>query len=655
VRVALVTNIVPPYRVPVFRRLAETPGWRLRVFASARTEFDRSWSVDNGGLDVVRVFGLSRVVRGRTLHVPLALPLALLRFRPDVVVSGELGPRSWLALLYCWLAGVPLVVWAYPSRVAGRSAGGILLLLRRALLARARAVIGMGAQAREALAAWGVPPGAIHDAPNAHDAEGLRKALAAVDPEAARLGLRAGLGCRERVALFAGRLVASKGVAELLDAWDELEPGLRDGWTLLLLGSGPLEERVRHAVRTHRRGEIVHVRAVEPAEVAAFYAAAQLLVLPSLEEPWGLVANEAMASGLPVCGSRLAGCADDLLHEGKTGWVFDPRVPADFATALRRAMSCPDRERMRAAARRRAARFGPDAMAEGMRRAIRRAADASRPAPGSPRAMRRRGRLSLRSAAHETATAVTALSRRIASGQWDDLAPPLRALGFLGRELANSVTRASSARECPICGWSGPSFGPQYFAERFREHCRCYGCGSKERSRFAAHYVRSQLAGFFAEGRRRVLDVGPEPYSRRLFPEDVEYVSFDLRSPLATLRGDLAHAPFGDASFDLWLCFHVVDQIPDDGAAMRELFRLLRPGGIGLFDATVRWSEPTRERPESEARFGPLRRYGFDVVGRLEAAGFQVTKADPTERFSAAEIERFGLRRDPFLVCRRPA
>jgi glycosyltransferase involved in cell wall biosynthesis len=370
VRVALVTNILSPYRVPVFRRLASAPGLELRVFTSARSEFDRSWSVDAGGLDVVRVRGLSLVRGGRTLHVPLGLPLALARFRPDVVVSGEMGPRSWLALAYCRLARAPLVVWAYPTRAEVRRLQGPGLRLRRALLRRARAVIGMGTQAREALRALGAPAGAIHDAPNAHDAEGLRKALAAVDREQARLALRAGLGCRDRIALYAGRLIAPKGVPELLDAWDELEPQLRDEWTLLFLGSGPLEERVRCAAAGHRRGEIVSVRSVDPAEVAAFYAGADLLVLPGMEERWGLVANEAMASGLPICGSRLAGCADDLLREGETGWVFDPRAPGDFAAALRRALTHPDRERLGRSAERRAARFGPDAMAEGMRGAI---------------------------------------------------------------------------------------------------------------------------------------------------------------------------------------------------------------------------------------------------------------------------------------------
>lgn len=369
-RVALATNFVPPYRVPVLRRLAGTPGFELRIFTDAITEFDRSWSVDTGGLDVVRTRGLSWVRRGRTLHVPLGLPLALARFRPDVVVSGELGARSWLALAYCAMARVPLVVWAYPTRAESQRARGLRARLRRELLRRARAVIGMGTQAREALVALGARPDAVHDAPNAHDAEGLRKALAGVDPERARLLLRAGLGCHERVALYAGRLIAPKGVVELLDAWDELAPGLRDEWTLLVLGSGPLEERVRHAARTHRRGEIVHVRAVEAPEVAAFYAGADLLVLPGVLERWGLVANEAMASGLPVCCSRLAGCADDLVREGETGFAFDPRVPEDFAAGLRRALTHPDLERLGRSAARHAARFGPEAMADGMRRAI---------------------------------------------------------------------------------------------------------------------------------------------------------------------------------------------------------------------------------------------------------------------------------------------
>jgi glycosyltransferase involved in cell wall biosynthesis len=383
VRVALVTNIVAPYRVPVFRRLADTPGWQLRIFTSAETEFNRSWIVDTGDLDVVLVPGLSRVVRGRTVHLPLALPHSLHRFRPDVVVSGELGARSWLAWLACSALRIPLVLWNEPAPADLEAIGGTVLRLRRALLARAAAVIGTGRQARETLVAWGAAPDAIHDAPNSHDEDGLRKALAAVDGEATRLGLRDGLGCRDRVALYVGRLVASKGVALLLDAWDELDPELRDEWTLCFVGDGPLEGLVRLAARTHRPGEIVHVPALPQAEVAPFYSAAELLVLPSLREPWGLVVNEAMASGLPVCASRLVGSADALVREGETGWLFDPRVSQEFSAALARALACPDRAALGARARERVARFGPEAMADGIRRAVQ-ASVGSRTRPINP-------------------------------------------------------------------------------------------------------------------------------------------------------------------------------------------------------------------------------------------------------------------------------
>ncbi len=100
-RVALLTNILPPYRVPVFRALAATPGWQLRVLLNARSEFDRSWEVevDPGGLDLEIVKGVSFVRGGRTLHVPFGLFGALRRFGPDVVVSGDLGLRTLLTAL----------------------------------------------------------------------------------------------------------------------------------------------------------------------------------------------------------------------------------------------------------------------------------------------------------------------------------------------------------------------------------------------------------------------------------------------------------------------------------------------------------------------------------------------------------------------------
>jgi glycosyltransferase involved in cell wall biosynthesis len=394
-RVALLTNILTPYRVPVYRELAATPGWELRVLLSAATEFDRRREfaeVAEGaaqGLDVEIVGGgslrrpvLSRArqasEQGATLHLSIGVPSALRRFGPDVVVSAELGVRTFLAALYARAAGVPLVVWSYRSRASACGAGRLRNAWGRGLLREARAVVGMGTQAREVLAALGVPADRIFDAPNAHDVEGCERALASRDREACRAALRARGGARDRIALFAGRLVASKGVRELLAVWTGIPEALRRDWTLLLLGSGPLEREVQAAAARAPSGTIVHAPAVRASGVYDFYLGSDLLVVPSLAEPWGLVVNEAFACGLPALCSARAGCADDLLRPGENGWLFDPADATGFSRTLSEALSCDALPRLGECGRGHAKRFTPQSMAQGLRGAVHHAMGAAR-------------------------------------------------------------------------------------------------------------------------------------------------------------------------------------------------------------------------------------------------------------------------------------
>jgi glycosyltransferase involved in cell wall biosynthesis len=369
-RVALLTNILPPYRVPVYRALADTPGWRLRIFTNAHTEFDRSWQVDPAGLDVECVPSLSLVAGDRTLHVPWGLPPALARFAPQVVISTELGPRTLLGWLHAGLARVPLVTWieTTPLRVAGGGA------LRRALgpwlLGRAAAVLGPGREARRVARGFGVPDARIFDAPNAHDGETFEKRAARLDRDSAARDLRAGLATRPRIALVVGRLFEVKGVRPLLDAWNRVPSALRRDWTLLFVGSGPLAGELARACKTHRPGEIVHVPAVQPADLVPFYSSADLLVFPSLGDVWGFAVNEAMACGLPVLCSTRAGCAPELIRPGENGWLADPLDAGAFAAALSRAMTCGRRRELGARARATLARFTPEATAAGVRRAV---------------------------------------------------------------------------------------------------------------------------------------------------------------------------------------------------------------------------------------------------------------------------------------------
>lgn len=383
-RVALLTNVISPYRIPVFQKLAAAPDLQLRVFLSARSEFH--WEREFGeahdrasstlDVEIVKSATFKRTVathkgaqhRAAT-HLPYGSFAALLRFQPDVIITSELGPRTVIATSYAKCFRVPLVIWSYMARTAAAVAPPWQQVFRRALLAQADSVVGMGHQAREALHSLGVAHERIYDAPNAHDTVTFERAMEGFQPMTARAALRSQLRSRENIALVAGRLVDQKGISQLLDAWPEIPAFIRDRWTLAFVGDGPRLDLVETAMR-ERPGEIAHLPAVAPAAMPALFAASDFLVFPSLGDSWGLVVNEALAAGLPVACSRLAGCADDLIDDEKNGWLFDPTSASETVTVLTRALMHDDRESMSSRAREVAKRFSPDTMALGLRRAI---------------------------------------------------------------------------------------------------------------------------------------------------------------------------------------------------------------------------------------------------------------------------------------------
>jgi glycosyltransferase involved in cell wall biosynthesis len=385
-RVAFLTNIVSPYRKPVFDELAATPGWDFRIFVNAANEFDRQWKVDTSELDIVepRTISIRRRVVSRepvpfeqvlTMHVPVGLWSALRRFRPDVVISHELGPRSMVAAAYCRLHCVPLVIWAYQSRISVTQGHPVRRLVRRQLLKSAYPVVGMGAQAREVLETLGVPADDVVDAPNAADMATLCRRRD--DPQAPRRveSIRKRIGAGRKLAVVVGRLVPLKGTDSILEAWRQLEPRVRDGWRLVFVGDGPLRELVQQA---EDRG-VVLAGHVPTDEMADWYQAADLHVFPSLGDVWGLVVNEAMACGTPTLCSIHAGCSDDLIEHGRDGLVFDPTAP-DAAAALGDALQRRDLTELAAGARETVARFTIKGLADGFRRAVEQAAAAKAPA-----------------------------------------------------------------------------------------------------------------------------------------------------------------------------------------------------------------------------------------------------------------------------------
>ena len=201
-----------------------------------------------------------------------------------------------------------------------------------------------------------------------------------------------------------------------------------------------------------------------------------------------------------------------------------------------------------------------------------------------------------------------------------------------------------------MCGGSSREF-LRFGADR-REDAMCPRCGALERHRFVWRYFETKTDLF--DGRpKRVLHVAPErcftPRLRRRL--GLGYTTADLRDPRAMLRMDITRIELPDGSFDVVYCSHVLEHVPDDRAALRELHRVLRPGGWAILLVPIT-AERTIEDPsvlDPLARlktFGQrdhVRRYGPDFVDRLREAGFAVKVERVRDCFEPGAAIRMGL------------
>lgn len=146
--------------------------------------------------------------------------------------------------------------------------------------------------------------------------------------------LRATLQLPPNYFLYVGRLAPEKNIDGLLKAYALY---VRSGgtWDLVLVGDGPERENLVASSATKGVGNKVHFAGFKKTnESIHYYAFASCFILPSSREPWGLVANEAMASGLPILISNRCGCAEDLVIAGENGFTFNPADGQELSTRM---------------------------------------------------------------------------------------------------------------------------------------------------------------------------------------------------------------------------------------------------------------------------------------------------------------------------------
>ena len=162
----------------------------------------------------------------------------------------------------------------------------------------------------------------------------------------------------------------------------------------------------------------------------------------------------------------------------------------------------------------------------------------------------------------------------------------------------------------------------------------------------------------------KVLHFAPEQEFYKRFKKqiNIDYTTTDLLSPLADVKADICNLPFEDNTYDIIFCNHVLEHIPDDTKAIQELYRVLKPGGMGIFQIPQDLSRTTtfsddmiidqKERAKIFGQYDHVRVYGRDYFDKLRSIGFKVIEEDYTNKIAPELVEKYCLAKGEIIpVC----
>jgi len=240
--------------------------------------------------------------------------------------------------------------------------------------------------------------------------------------------------------------------------------------------------------------------------------------------------------------------------------------------------------------------------------------------------------------------------------------PILIRLSYVARPILAFLLKGTTFTD-PIDGRSFKIFLPYGYGNQ-RNNVLSPSTLSLERHRLLWLYLNNETDFFTSFEKKKVLHFAPEQAFYKLFrnQKNIDYTTTDLFSPLADVKADICNLPFKDNSYDIIFCNHVLEHIPDDTKAMQELYRILKPGGMGIFQIPQDLSREftfsddsitnQKERAAIFGQYDHVRIYGRDYFDKLRNIGFKVVVEDYTNKISQELVEKYCLAKGEIIpVC----
>lgn len=322
-KIALAVNEPPPYRIPIFNLIASTPGICLQVIFFCRREPNRLWDLPPIGFDHVFLRERIRTVNGRYIHNNPDVLLALSRFNPDVVLGNGFNPSHMYALGWTRFKRKAYVPMTDGTLDSERMLSPFHKRLRRFTYARASRFVAASNGGIALYKSYGIPHEQCLLSCLCIDNARFRPTSSAIE--------------KSFDFIFCSRIEAAKSPEFALEVAQKTALLLNRRTRILFVGSGSQEQAVRNFAGNYAQQVDAHFHGfASQQDLPALYQSAKIFLFPTRADVWGVVANEACASGLPALVSPYAGSAGELIVDGQNGYVceLDAELWASRAAVL---------------------------------------------------------------------------------------------------------------------------------------------------------------------------------------------------------------------------------------------------------------------------------------------------------------------------------
>lgn len=328
----MIYSIPSPYRFPLFQKLAASLPYELKIFFMAKGAANRRWNSN-----MKRYHFDYEYLRGLTFHfgkediypiwVNPFVCWTINKEKPDVIImTGWDSLTTFLVAAFCKIKKIPFVLWAGSTRNERSLRRVVSGFFVRSLVKSADAYLSYGTASKKYLIDLGANPLKIFPSYNTVDIDHIHRQSKKLKKNSEKIKRELGIKNKFLV-LFVGQLIRRKGVLTLFRAVEKIKGGLDIG--ILWVGYGNYKKKLMHKVGSKNNVHQYFFETTTIEETVKYYSISDIFVLPSVEEVWGLVINEALAAGLPVITTEKVGASPDLIRDNVNGFVIkagNPRI-----------------------------------------------------------------------------------------------------------------------------------------------------------------------------------------------------------------------------------------------------------------------------------------------------------------------------------------